>query len=54
VDQLALAQRQAVADLAQRVGVSRMAEEHGHELRPARESLGALVGLMLARKPLEF
>jgi hypothetical protein len=30
----------AIADLAQRIGASQLAKEHGYELRPASKSLG--------------
>ena len=39
---------EAVADLAQRIGASELAEQHGDELRPAGEALGVtLSGVLL-------
>ena len=39
---------QAVADLAQRIGVSQLTEQHGDELRPAGKALGGtLSGVLL-------
>ena len=39
---------QAVADLAQRIGASQLAKEHGDELRPAGKALGGtLSGVLL-------
>jgi hypothetical protein len=35
---------QAAADLPQGVGLSQLAEHHGHELFPAAEALGAFLG----------
>src|SRR5215831_460741 len=34
----------AIADLAQRIGASELAKEHGYELRPATKSLGGAFG----------
>jgi hypothetical protein len=31
-----------------------MAKQHGHQLRPAREAFGPLLGLMLAHQSIEF
>jgi hypothetical protein len=45
--QFALAASQAVADLAQRIGVGQLAEQHGHELGPAGEALGVAFGLVI-------
>ena len=39
---------QAIADLAQRIGVSQLTEQHGDELRPASKALGGtLSGVLL-------
>jgi hypothetical protein len=38
---------QAVADLAQRIGASQLAEQHGDELRPAGKALGGALGSVL-------
>ncbi len=38
---------QAVADLAQRVGASQLAEQHGNDLRPAGKALGVTLGGVL-------
>jgi hypothetical protein len=38
---------QAVTDLAQRIGVSQLTEQHGDELRPAGKSLGGTLGGVL-------
>jgi hypothetical protein len=37
---------QTVADLAQRVGVGELAEQHRHQLGPATEALGAPLGVV--------
>jgi hypothetical protein len=47
MDQLAQTAGQPVADLAQRIGVAQLAEQHGHELGPTIETLGCALGLML-------
>ena len=44
VGELAQAAGQAVADLAQGVGLSQLAEQHGHELSPAGEPLRTALG----------
>ena len=44
VNQLAQTTGQPVADLAQRVRVSQLAEQHRHQLRPATEALGGPFG----------
>src|ERR1035438_2495717 len=45
--QLAQTAGQPVADLAQRIGMAQLAEQHGHELGPAIETLGRPLGSML-------
>jgi hypothetical protein len=45
--QLAETAAQTVADLAQGIGMAQLAKEHGDELRPATESLGGTLGVML-------
>jgi hypothetical protein len=42
--QFAFTASQAVADLAQRVGMGQLAERHGHELSPAGEAFGGAFG----------
>jgi hypothetical protein len=42
--QLAQAATQAIADLAQRVGVGELTEQHRDELSPATEALGIPFG----------
>jgi hypothetical protein len=42
--QFAFTASQAVADLAERIGVGQLAERHGHELGPAGEPLGGAFG----------
>jgi hypothetical protein len=46
--ELALDASQAVADLAQTVGVGQMAEEHGDQLGPAGKAFGGALGLMFS------
>ena len=46
--QLALAGRQAAADLAQRLGTAELAKQHGDELSPAGEAAGVALPAMLA------
>ena len=48
VDQLAEAAGEAVADLSQRVGVCELAEKHGYEMGPGRESLGMPLSSVLS------
>ena len=45
---LALAGRQAAADLAQRLGTAELAKQHGDELSPAGEAAGVALPAMLA------
>src|ERR1035438_10426308 len=52
--QLAQTAGQPIADLAQRIGMAQLAEEHGHELGPAVETLGSALGLMLFDQAGEF
>ena len=48
VDQPPQAAREAIADLAQRIGTSQLTEQHGDELRPAGKALGVtLSGVLL-------
>ena len=48
VDQTPQAAAQAIADFAQRIGASQLAEQHGDELRPAGKALGVtLSGVLL-------
>ena len=54
VDELADAAGQTVTDLAQGIGVSQVAEQHRHELRPASEALGAFLGVVLPHQLLEL
>ena len=46
VPELAHGRGQAAADLAETVGPADLAEEHGHELIPAGEALGSLLGVL--------
>jgi hypothetical protein len=41
MNQLAQTTAQAVANLAQRISVSELAEQHRHQLRPAAKTFGA-------------
>jgi hypothetical protein len=48
MDQPPQAAAQAVADLAKRIGVSQLTEQHGNELRPTGKAFGgALSGVLL-------
>jgi hypothetical protein len=47
VHQASQATGQAITDLAQGVGASELAEQHGHELRPAGKALGGTLGIVL-------
>ena len=47
MNQFAQTTAQAIADLAQRIGMSKLAEQHRDELRPAVKALGAPFGTML-------
>jgi hypothetical protein len=48
MNQFAQATAQTVANLAQRIGVGELAEQHGDELRPAGKALGVtLSGVLL-------
>jgi hypothetical protein len=51
--QLALAGLQAVGDVAQAVDRAQLAEQHGHQLAPAGETLGVALGLMLPDRGIE-
>ena len=53
VHQFADATGQAMADLPQRVRPSQMAEQHGHQLRPAREAFRPVLGPVLAYQLIE-
>jgi hypothetical protein len=44
MNQFAQATAQAVADLAQRIGVGELTKEHRNELRPTGETLGGTLG----------
>jgi hypothetical protein len=52
--EFAQAALKAIADLAQRIGAGQLAEQHGGEVRPGREALGAVLGLVLVDQPGEF
>lgn len=52
--QLAQAAGKPIADLAQRIGMAQLAEQHGHELGPAVEALGRALGFMLFDQAGEF
>ena len=54
MDQAAQTTRQPIADLAQGIGASELAKEHGDELRPAGKSLGSAFGAVLLDKSGEF
>ena len=54
MNQLAQAAGQPVRNLAQRIGMAQLAEEHGHELGPAVKALGRALGLMLFNQAGEF
>jgi hypothetical protein len=45
---------QPVADFAQGVGATELAEQHGDELRPAGESFGGMFGAMLLDQSCEL
>jgi hypothetical protein len=45
--QAAQTTRQAVADLAQGIRASKLAKEHGYELRPAGKTLAGAFGTVL-------
>ena len=45
--QFAQATAQAVADLAQRIGMAELAEQHRDELRPAGKALGVTLSVVL-------
>ena len=45
---------QAVADVAQGIGATQLAKEHGDELRPAGKALGGALGLMFVNQSGEF
>jgi hypothetical protein len=46
MNQFAQAAAQTIADLAQRVGVGELAEQHRDQLSPATEALGAPLGIV--------
>jgi hypothetical protein len=46
MNQFAQAAAQTIADLAQRVGVGELAEQHRDQLSPAAEALGAPLGIV--------
>jgi hypothetical protein len=46
MDQLAQATAQAVANLAQRIGVGELAEQHRDQLRPAAKAFGTPFGVV--------
>jgi hypothetical protein len=52
--ELALAAAQSPADLPQRVGAPQLAEQHGHELAPAREAPGVAFGVRPLDQRLEL
>ena len=54
VHQFAYATGQPMANFPQRVCPSQMAEQHSHQLRPAREALRPLLGPMLAYQLIEI
>lgn len=45
--ELALAGRQTTTDLAQRLSLAQLTEQHGQELSPAGEPAGVTLGLVL-------
>jgi len=47
MDQTAKATRQAVADVAKGISAAQLGKEHSDELRPAGETLGGTLGIML-------
>ena len=47
MDQPSQAAAQAIADFAQRIGASQLAEQHGDELSPAGKALGVTLGGVL-------
>jgi hypothetical protein len=52
--EFSLATGQTAADFAQGIGVGHVAEQHGNQLRPAGESLGAPFRLVLRHEFGEF
>jgi hypothetical protein len=50
MDQFAEATTQTVANFAQGIGAGELAEQHGHELGPARKALGVTFGLVLSHE----
>ena len=52
--ELALAARQAAADLAQRVRATQLAEQHGNELAPTGEPTRMTLGLCRHDGPLKL
>jgi hypothetical protein len=51
---LALAALQPALNLAQRMRPTQLAEQHAHELRPARQPLAAVLGTRFLHKALKF
>jgi hypothetical protein len=51
--QLAFAGGQAVGDVAQAVDRTQLAEQHGHQLTPAGETLGVAFGSVLVNGGIE-
>ena len=47
---IAIARRQPAANLAQRLGGSELAEQHGHKLSPTAEAACVPFGLVLAHR----
>jgi hypothetical protein len=54
VDQFAQATGQSIADIAQRIGVSQLAEQHRDQLRPATEALGRALRVVFLYERCEF
>jgi hypothetical protein len=54
MNQFAYTAGKSVADLAQGVGVSQLAEQHGHQLCPATEALGSSFCIMFLHQGREL
>jgi len=45
---------QAVTDLSQRMGLSQLAEKHGHVMTPTGKTFGGIFGAGLSNEPFKF
>jgi len=52
--QAAFTGSQSLVDLAQALGLAQLAEQHGHQLAPTRETLDPPSGAVLAHQRLEL